>query len=290
MYELSDKSKYIVVSIVVLTLILISLVVYNNRKNVLEHLDVTTTEAVKNMASIFNQDTMVINKLQITDAVNVGSNATVAKTLTTNDIIVNNNSTVMKNQDVKQNLTVVGATTTKDLTVNGKLIVPKVPMTFYDTGSVTLNASNNSLYTALDYKTITGITFTWIRIGKMMFVSMPEMYGYPNSGTSTGPVASSAGMPLLLGLPLAAQAYPMIDMQPQMVFGEHNNRKVRELYAAIVCKNVNIRGVNQFGVYYSMILSSYSQYMGRTTDVELSKQWPSNPIRIYPHTLHWIIA
>jgi hypothetical protein len=115
MYELSDKSKYIVSTIIVLTVVLISLIIYNNRKDILEHLDITTTEAIKGMASIYNQDTMVIKKLQTTDTLSVGTNATVALTLGTKDLAVTNNASVSKD------VTINGKVTTPELIVNSKV-------------------------------------------------------------------------------------------------------------------------------------------------------------------------
>lgn len=273
MYEFSDKTKYIVASFTVLILILVILIFYNNRKNVFEYFDATTTEAVKNMASVFNQDAMVIKKLQTTDTLNVGTDATVARTLSTTNLTVNKDLNATE-------------TRTSNLTVTGNLVVPKMNTltTFYDTGTITPNIG---LYTSTDYKTlIPNITITWSRIGNMMFASVPEMSGYPNSGTT----ATTAGMPLLMGLPLAVQLQPTIDKQPQMVYGSHDNRNQRELFAAVVSKNINIRGSNQFGVYYTFTFASNAGYVGQTVNMELNSKWPSNPVRIYPHTLSWTIA
>jgi len=113
--------------IIIISAIIIIIVLYKDK---IEHLDVSapTDEAVRNLASLYNKDKIIVTNLETTNDINVGKNTNIA-----------GNANIIGNATIKGNTIITGTTTTEgelqtqNINIKGNLLVNNSEFQVIDT-------------------------------------------------------------------------------------------------------------------------------------------------------------
>jgi len=123
--------------IIIISAIIIIIILYKNK---IEHLDVSapTDEAVRNLASLYNKDKIIVTNLETTNDINIGKN-----------INVSGNANIIGNANIKGNAIVSGITMeelqAQNINIKGNLLTYGSKFNVIDTISDKIGGWNKSV-------------------------------------------------------------------------------------------------------------------------------------------------